>query len=451
LDHSATTKSIKMSKVAVINPPSPFLIDERVFPNMGLVRVATELDKKHDVDFHDLSGIKDGESVIKEIANDYDYYLFGGTTPQFKHTHKLFKALKDENPKARTVIGGPHASAISSLRNKGVFDINTEALYNYDTIFEGEAEQSDNMFKLGWQKGDLIKSIDDVLIPDERFLDRKSYHYYLNGKETTSIQTQRGCPNQCEFCCGRDIEMYNKVRQHSPERVIKELDKLHEAGYESFMWYDDEVNINPNRLEELCDVLSTRPYQHRGFVTSDQVVKHPETIKWLKKAGFVKLCTGVESGSDRILNVIHKRANSEQNYEAARIIKDAGIHYEAFMMIGHPSENPADVARTIGWINKADPDDFDIGILTPYPGSKIYDDAVPSTKFEGYNFEYKGLYFNRPDFSKEDSYYKGLNTQSASFTRTDEMTEKYIHDKRDKIQEMQKSKKKEKPRMRTKN
>jgi len=140
-------------KVAIINPPSPFLIDEKVFPNMGLVRVATALDKEHDVNFFDLSGRKDGNKVMKEIANKFDYYLFGGTTPQFKHTHKLFKALKEENPRARTVIGGPHASAISSLRNKGVFDVNTETLYNYDTIFSGEAEQADNIFKLGWNKG----------------------------------------------------------------------------------------------------------------------------------------------------------------------------------------------------------------------------------------------------------------------------------------------------------
>ena len=228
--------------------------------------------------------------------------------------------------------------------------------------------------------------------------------------------------------------MYKKVRQHSPERVVSEMDKLNKQfGYESFMWYDDEVNINPSRLEELCDRLSKRPYQHRGFVTSDMIVKYPSSVDWLKKAGFVKLCTGVESGSDKILNLVNKRADSQMNYEARELIRDVGIHYEAFMMIGFPSEIKQDVGQTIKWLLKAKPDDFDIGILTPYPGSKIYDDSVRSYKFKGYNWEYKGLYFNKPDYSIEDSFYKGKNAQSIVSSRTDTMPEKYIHKMRDKI------------------
>jgi len=423
-------------KLAIINPPSPFLTNERVFPNMGLVRVATALDKEHDVSYFDFSGNDTANKTVEMLSHCFDYYLFGGTTPQFKHTHKLLKSLKSVNPLAKTIIGGPHASAMYSLKQKGINDINFKTIEEFDTIFAGEGESIERMFLPGYQKGKLIKNLDETPIPDRSFIDSLSYHYDLFGKKTTSIQTQRGCPFSCDFCCGRDIEMYKKVRQHSPERVVQEMDQLNKQfGYESFMWYDDEINTNQARLEELCSRLSTKPYQHRGFIRSDLITRFPESVKWLKNAGFVKLCSGVESGSDRILKLINKGITSEQNYEARRLIGEAGIHYEAFTMIGLPSETRHDVDLTIKWLKKAKPDDFDIGIVTPYPGSKMYDSAVRSDK-PGYSWEYKGLYFNKPDFSQTDSFYKGLNTQSASFTRTDSMTEKYIHSKRDKIQKM---------------
>ena len=222
-----------------------------------------------------MKNINKADKTMSILSYNFDYYMFGGTSPQFKHTHKLFKALKHTNPNAKTIIGGPHASAISSIRSKGIEDINIDTLNQYDTVFEGEGENTENMFKVGWQKGKLIKDIDSVSIPDEKFIDRPSYKFDLMGKDTTTIQTQRGCPFSCDFCCGRDIEMYKKVRQHSPERVVKEMDKLNKQfGYNSFMWYDDEVNVNPARLEELCDRLSSRPNQHRGFVRKNMIIKN---------------------------------------------------------------------------------------------------------------------------------------------------------------------------------
>lgn len=426
-------------RVGLVNPPSPFLTNERVFPNIGLVRVATKLKQEgHEVTLFDFSGVSNQESLMRIVAGTgRDHYGFSSTSAQMPSTMNLLRLLKSENPEASTTLGGAHASAMYSLRQKGIKDSNIKDLEAFDTIFAGEGEETSNMFKPGWQKGKLITDIDSVPIPDRDFINMSSYKYDLNGEKTTSIQTQRGCIYSCDFCCGRDIEMYKKVRTHSPKRVIKELDQLHDKyGFSSFMWYDDELNQKADRLEELCERLSTRPYKHRGFVRSDQIGRHPKSVKWMKKAGFVKLCTGVESGSDRILKLIHKGVTSEQNYEAARRIKEAKIHYEAFTMIGHPSETMEDVKQTIKWINRSKPDDFDINVLVPYPGSRIYDQAVRSNKFEGYDWEHKGLYFNKPNYSSEGSFYKGINAQSKVSSRTNSMSEKHIHKMRDKIEAM---------------
>ena len=410
-------------KIALINPPSPFLTDERVFPNVGLVRLATQLEADgHRVQLFDITGVKDYLDFANNI-DEHEAFLFSSTTPQFPYTYEIFKKIKNNYPYSQFIIGGAHASAISSIKEKGLYDENILALEEFDTVFNGEGEDTEKLFEKGWITGSIINDIDDTLLPDMDFIDLLSYKYKLFDKPTTSIQTQRGCPHQCAFCCGRDIAMYNHVRFHSPERVLEEMDALNKKyGFTSFMWYDDEINISIDRLKKLCEKLSERDYQHRGFVRSDMIVKHPESVQWMKKAGFVKLCTGVESGSGRILDIINKKTTPEENSKARKIIKDAGIHYEAFTILGHPSETLEDVEMTKQWLIDNKPDDFDINLLTPYPGSKIYDEAVPSDKYEGYEWEYKGLYFNKPDYSKDESYYKGLDKQSMSNIRTDEIT-----------------------------
>ena len=418
-------------KISLINPPSPFLINERVFPNIGLVRVATQLNANgYDTQIIDMAGNH------KQEIPESDVYGFSSTTPQFPYVYNLHKQIKEKFPNSHTVLGGAHASSIYSLKQKGKEDINIDDLNVFDTVFvgEGELDNVDLMFNKGWQKGKLIKSIDDVLEPDRSLIDEKTYHYDLFGKDTLSIQTQRGCPFDCAFCCGRDIEMYNKVRQHSPERVLEEMDDLHKKyGRSSFMWYDDEININMNRLEKLCGALSKRNYQHRGFIRSDQIVKHPESVEWMKAAGFVKLCTGVESGSDEMLKKVNKRTTSEMNYEARNIIKKNKIHYESFLMLGFPGEGRGDVLKTIDWIKNAKPDDYDVNIITPYPGSKIYDEATPSTTFKDYKWEFNGMFFNKPRYSKEDSFYKGLGAQSESNVRTRYISNKELKKTRDLI------------------
>ena len=421
-------------EIAIVIPNNPFLINEKVFPNIGALRVATALeDEGHSVDVLDFAG-KKAEDIIP-YAHNYKYFGFSSTTPQFPYTLQIYYELKKANPKAKTIIGGAHPSALYSLKERGIEDENIGDLELFDTIFAGEGEDTTNLFKEGWQKGNLIKNLDDTPIPDRDLVDIKSYHYNLMGKDTTFIMSQRGCPHQCAFCCGRDIDMYNHVRFNSPKRVLEELDMLNKNyGYNSFMFYDDEININTSRLEELCGALKERDYQFRGFVRSDNIVKHPESVQWLKDAGFVKLCTGVESGSNRILKRIKKGCTIEQNSEARRLIGEVGIHYESFMIVGHPDETLEDIEMTKQWLLDNKPDDFDINILTPYPGSRIYDNASKNKRFKNYEWGYNGIYFNKPRYGKEDSFYKGLNRQSHSGVRTNEISNKKLKEIRNNME-----------------
>jgi radical SAM superfamily enzyme YgiQ (UPF0313 family) len=408
-------------KMILINPPSPFLTNERVFPNLGIIQLATAWRKrKIKVRILDLNGNENWKGAMAFEALNDNIFGITSTTPQFKYAHEINRIIKEVNPDAFTIIGGPHASAISMLRQRGISDLNILSLNDFDQVICGDGED----WEIGNKWAVYHNKESKQPIPDRSLIDIQSYHYNLNGRPTTSILTQRGCAFQCTFCCGRDMEMYNKVRFKSPKEVIREMDEIHEKfGFSAFMWYDDEINLSTNRLMELCKLLTKRDYIHRGFVRTDMIVKHPETVDAMKKAGFVKLCAGIESGSDRMLRAINKGTTSEINHKARQIIKNRGIHFEAFMMLGHPGETMEDVELTKQWIKDAKPDDFDLNLTTPYPGSRMYDDAT----WNGKEWDFNGLFFDKPDYSKEDSFYKGKNAQSSSNIRTGEISnEEYI-------------------------
>ena len=434
-------------RIALINPPSPFLINERVTPNTGILGVATEMKKGGlDVQVFDFCGDVDYKGAMEEISREgFGVYGFSTTSAQFSYTHELLQILRRINPGALAIVGGAHASAMASLRDRmgaeeRANDPNIRALEEFDLIFAGEGEQvPDQLFKPGqkWRTMPLIKDLGSVSIPDRGFFDIKSYHYTIGGLESTSLLTQRGCPFKCKFCCGRNIDTYKKLRFFSPQRVLEELDYLNgEFGFEAFMWQDEEINLSPSRVFELSRLLQKRHYTHRGMVRPDLVTNHPETLGALVDAGFVELCGGIESGSNRILKEIDKGTTAEMNLRAAEMIRGAGMTFKAFLMLGLPSETYEDIELTKKWLLQAKPDSFDLAILQPYPGSIIYDEATTSTRFEGYEVEYDGkLFFNRLDFSKSPSFYKGIPGQYKCSVRTGDLSAEDLVGIRDRLEE----------------
>ncbi len=435
-----------MKKILLVNPPSPFLIDERVFPNLGLLNFATSLlQRGQDVEILDLAGIRSPKEILLEKIIGKDIIGFSSTTPQFSQVYPLAKAVKEADDSKYLLLGGAHASAMLSLQKTNPetykLDPNKDSLNLFDTVFSGEAENLDpNEINSRFLRGDIITKLDETPIADRSLYDIHSYKYLIEGVQATTVMTQRGCPFKCKFCSGRKIDMYSKTRSLSPKRIVEELDYLNkDYGFNAFMWFDDELNISSERLKKLAEIIQHRNYLSRGFVRSDLLVKNPETLNYLSRIGFVELCSGVESGSDKILKRVDKGTTSEINTLAREMIAKAGIKYKAFTILGHPGEDKEDIQKTKQWIEDNSPDSFDIGILQPYPGSIIYDCAKPSKKFSGFEWEYEGLYFRKPDYSSEETFYKGRAGEYHCNVRTDSVSSEEILEAREEIERLGKN------------
>ncbi len=502
--------------VLMINPPSPFLIEERVFTPTGALYAASELEKAgHPVTVLDLArraqasdkGQDYGELVgryeqeyldqVRAAATEFEHIGVSSTTPQYKFAVKILEAIREANPKAKTVLGGAHATLMSGLRNRRIafeiardpslkqneqglearldeYDPNFSSVARYDHVVAGAAR---GMLQVIQGNGNVPKwimaeplgrNIDDVPLPARHLIDVDSYAYHLThprtGEQvlTTNVMSQWGCPFPCNFCSGRNDDFYRTVRVMSPQHTIAELDHIHEKyGISGFMFFDDEMNVVHPRFMELLELLQQRHeergYVYRGFVKAELVTDHhPETLQRMAEAGFAEVCTGVESGSNRILTeVIRKNTTYEINLRFAQLAHEAGIRFKAFTMIGHPTETEEDALQTLKWVLEAAPTGFDSTVHQPYPGAPVYDMAVRDPKTgvyflthaelsraksriftEGSSIDDAVFLFRKPDYGSpdSDSFYKGIPGRYKSNVWTPAMSADRIVELRDHIE-----------------
>jgi radical SAM superfamily enzyme YgiQ (UPF0313 family) len=181
------------------------------------------------------------------------------------------------------------------------------------------------------------------------------------------------------------------------------------------MLYDDELNVNP-RMVELMDGIARAQaalgveFRLRGFVKA-QLFTDAQAAA-MHRAGFRWILTGFESGSPRILENINKRATREENTRCVEIARRHGLKVKALMSIGHPGETEATVLDTHRWLLDVEPDDFDVTIITTYPGTPYYDHAVPHPEAPGvwtYTYAKTGdrLHMLELDYTEVADYYKG--------------------------------------------
>jgi radical SAM superfamily enzyme YgiQ (UPF0313 family) len=235
--------------------------------------------------------------------------------------------------------------------------------------------------------------------------------------------------------------MLRIVRTRTSDNIVQEIRHLYENyGYTGFMFYDDELNVNPrmvelmNKISELQEEVGAQ-FRLRGFVKAELFTDMQAQAMY--RAGFRWLLTGFESGSPRILTNINKKATREQNTRAVEIAKKNGLKVKALMSIGHPGESEETVLQTHDWLLEAKPDDLDVTIITTYPGTPYYDDALQHPEKENiwvYTYEKTGdkLYSHEVDYNLVADYYKGdPDGGYKAYVYTDQLSSEKLVEMRD--------------------
>lgn len=428
-----------MNRVCLIVPPSPFLADERVFVSLGILKVAACLEQAgYPVDVLDLSGVENYEDAVTNyIVNRSGIEPFGitVTTPQCPAAEKITNRIREaaDGRITRIIWGGPHVTVVNAARKlevkKGIIGRAHKAFARIanvaDVLVAGDGEEAifvaiqphaPKLIDADDPDGQLFLDkhrLSEMPLPARHLIDLDSYHYYIAGQRASSLIMQLGCPFSCRFCSGRLSPSFRRVRIRDIDNVLREIEQIYRSyGYCGLMMYDDELNVNPNMIQDMYAITRLRDklgidFRLRGFIKADLFNENQALT--MKEAGFREICVGFESGSTRILKNIKKQATVDQNTKCMEIAKKYSLRVKGFTSLAHPGETEETAKQTHDWLVSVEVDDFDVTVISPFPGTPYHDNAKLDDGVWVYAVPENGdkLYMEDIDYVKEAHYYKG--------------------------------------------
>ena len=283
--------------VCLINLPSPFLLDERVFLSLGILKVASSLESRgYKVDFLDLNGVTNYLDVLKDymsMEGSADTFGLTATTPQTPYSFQIGRFLKEHGK--RTILGGPHVTLMHSSykmeqkrgdengrakedieRLKTVFDVMVcgdgelaifDALTTDEQIIDADVKKSEYYLK--------NSDLEEIPFPARHLIDMPTYQYSIDDMSATSLIAQLGCPFRCTFCSGRNSPFLRNIRTRTTENIGREVEELFlDYGYQGFMFYDDELNVSKTMIDLMVELRRLQDkhnteFRLRGFIKSE--------------------------------------------------------------------------------------------------------------------------------------------------------------------------------------
>ena len=221
-----------------------------------------------------------------------------------------------------------------------------------------------------------IEDLDSLPFPDRALVyerdpiaARSKIKHFLTG---------RGCPYNCTYCFNHALsEIYRgkgkRFRQRSVDHVIEEIRWVRDRYPLEFVVFVDDTFVLSN--EWLAEFAEKYPRQRSAlpfFCNTRANLVTAEQVRLLKEAGCHSVSMGIETGNDRIRNELLKRRMSrEQILEAARLIREGGLHFTTTNMIGLPTSTLEDDFETLALNVEARPSYAHVFIFQPYPRTEL--------------------------------------------------------------------------------
>jgi radical SAM superfamily enzyme YgiQ (UPF0313 family) len=307
---------------------------------------------------------------------------------------RVAKTAKYVLPGVRVLIGGPHSSAIPKET--------LEEFPAFDAVVIGEGENT--LLEIANQGGFIDKSIPGlafrtdsrVILSPPRPIDadlnrlpfpawdlfnldlyRNNRNFWLGPKKCRKsflelhIQMTRGCPGKCLFCF---IASGHPVRSRSPEKVVEEMEfGYRQYGARYFYFCDGSFGAVPGPARRLCTLLIEKGLSEK-IRWSAEIRADIDTglLNLMKQSGCDNVGIGAETGAEDLLRHSGKGISIRSIRKVLKEARNLGIGITLYFIIGHPHETPEQVVQSFELAKKCKPDFLNIGIMIPFPGTRIY-------------------------------------------------------------------------------
>lgn len=326
----------------------------------------------------DLRGINKDFAVYH--IPECDLYLHSVYTLDYYEQVSIVNNLRERFPGAKHIAGGPHAavfqeeclkifdSLIIGDGENAVIQAVKDAMYSrLKNIYKQETPVDINLFSYPRRK-----YLPASAIARKRLLTlkhKKGFDQLLG----TTVIFSRGCPYGCYFCNIPAAKLYSTgIRWRRPEFIKEEIEYLkREYGIQGISLLD-EISLPLNRKDatEHLEAIAGTGIVWRAQCRVDGITT--ELAKLAKESGCITMCLGVESVSQRALDIINKGIKLERVRKSIRLLKDNGIETRVYMIIGLPGEPDDIVKQTWDFIQETAPDSVYLCLFTIRPGTEVF-------------------------------------------------------------------------------
>ncbi|MBL0225325.1 MAG: B12-binding domain-containing radical SAM protein [Geobacteraceae bacterium] len=370
------------------------------------------------------------------------------TTPTVTSAARLAAAIKSSAPEIATVVGGAHASALpqQTMQDFPMFDYlvygEGEITLRELCIRLRDGGRDDSVKGLVFRENGavsatearpLITDLDSIPFPARDLIDYTtqaghSSRGFSNKLLSTELFTSRGCPVGCSFCAIQ-ATFGRSVRFREPLFIEDELQRMvREQRFNHVVIADDTFTLQPDRAAAISEILGRSGIASWNCDTRVNTVSL-ELLKTMKRCGCEKVAFGVESGSQRLLDLIGKGISVDQVRRAVYWAKQAGIrHIEGNFIIGcDPSETAGDLEMTRELITTLPWTFVSVAVIVPYPGTPVREQMLSAGLIDrSVGWDDYVIFGKRPGWRTEHFSADDLLLLQRSLTRSFYLRPSYI-------------------------
>lgn len=365
-------------RILLIHPGIYDTRDPRVFPPWGLLCIGERVrEQGWDVDIADLNG-RDAASATLQLIDERKPDAVCFTAKLGRAAFRLRQAIdavRREHPRIHIAVGGPLVATYP--------DPTLPLWQGVDALVWGDGEDA----LLEWAEGGFPSS--RLYGPAETNLDTAGIPSwwdglsgYVHGPDSwpnmnvraIHVAASRGCTGRCTFCYLNTQYPSRRFRQVSPDRMLADLDRMHEKLYlDGFYFVDDCFIDSPAvRVRLLCDGLIGRGSPYRfGCDIQLRDLENVDLLLMMHRAGFRSLYLGLEAASGPVRQRLGKGPFQSSIAEAIQRTLDLGFVIRASIGIGWPGETTGEIEATLELIDSIPSLAFDAYRYLPLPGAPL--------------------------------------------------------------------------------
>ena len=352
-------------------------------PRIGIVLIGTILKKMgYDIKIY----CEDFAAIDYNEIKKADLVGISAITPTSTRSYKIMSEIKKTNPFVPIVMGGPHPSflpeeslqmgadyAVRGEGEKTIIEL-IEALEGEKTLDEikGLSYKSNEGF-VHTPEREFMNNLDELPFPDWTLVENYKAINYI------PIQTSRGCPFNCKFCTV--IKLFGrKYRYRSVDNVFNEIKYLIDifkgTKAKRIFFYDDNFSANRARIKKLLNKIIDEKIKMPTWFSQERLdlSEDEELVELMAKTGCKRVMAGIESVNPKTLEEYNKSQSVEEIRSAINVFHKHGIGIHGMFVLGSENDDIDSIKKTMSFIVENKIDTVQVLILTPFPGTEIYDD-----------------------------------------------------------------------------